>query len=115
MEQRLPSVGLEKIALRKAAALTDLPQSIVDRPKLPAGTATSPRLLDAFLDEMDPRIREWNAEVPNLKRVLDRMPEIGLGLRLFQALHLDEESPSLSPNKDLISILDEAPSLEVVN
>tara|TARA_X000001036_G_scaffold169294_1_gene160244 strand:+ start:1046 stop:2929 length:1884 start_codon:yes stop_codon:yes gene_type:complete len=115
MEQRLPSAGLEKIALRKAAALTNLPQSVVDRPKLPAGTATSPRLLDAFLSEMSPRIREWNAEIPNLKPVLDRMPEIGLGLRLFQALHLDAQSSSFPPNKDLISILDDAPSLGVVN
>ena len=115
MDQRLPLVGLEKIALRKAAALTDLPRSVVDRPKLPAGTATSPRLLDEFLHEMGPRIREWNAEIPALNSVLDGMPEIGLGLRLFQAIHLDPSNSTFAPNKDLISILDEAPPLEVLD
>ena len=115
MEQRLPLVGLEKIALRKAAALTDLPRSVVDRPKLPAGTATSPRLLDEFLHEMGPRIREWNAEIPALNSVLDGMPEIGLGLRLFQAIHLDPSNSTFAPKKDLISILDEAPPLEVLD
>ena len=114
MNQRLTSSGLEKIALRKAAALTDLPQSVVNRPKLPAGTATSPRLLNQFLDEMNPRIREWNAEIPALESVLNRMPDIGLGLRLFQALHLDSQSPTIPFNKDLITILDEAPPLEVL-
>ena len=54
---KLPKTGLEKAALRCASRLTNLPKSITDRPKLPAGTATSPNLYAQFVDEFMPRAK----------------------------------------------------------
>ncbi len=103
--------GLEKIALRKAAALTDLPSSIVDRPKLPAGTATAPRLLAEFLEEMRPRAMEWAEDTPILAPVLRDQPEMAIGLRLFSALHLSGAEPRQSSS--LLDILDDADPVAV--
>lgn len=90
MNQRLPTDGLEKKALRMAASQTSLPESIVSRKKLPAGTATSPTLLTRCLDEYSAQIEEvasrWNFCEPLLRR----QPEIALGLGLFESLHLIE-------------------------
>jgi asparagine synthetase B (glutamine-hydrolysing) len=94
MNQRLPSIGLEKKALRAAASRTSLPRSVVDRKKLPAGTATSPTLLSQCLNEYASQIDEiasrWNFCEPLLRH----QPEIALGLGLFEALHLiDHDQP----------------------
>ena len=94
MNQRLPSIGLEKKALRAAASHTSLPRSVVDRKKLPAGTATSPTLLSQCLNEYASQIDEiasrWNFCEPLLRH----QPEIALGLGLFEALHLiDDDQP----------------------
>ena len=47
----------EKAALRKAAELTKLPAEIVRRPKLPAGRATSPSMLERFLESAARRLK----------------------------------------------------------
>jgi len=80
----------EKLALRAAAALTDLPNSIVKRPKLPAGTATTPTLLNDLLKELRPHAEEWSARYPKLQRILRHQPDMSIGLRLFESLHITD-------------------------
>ena len=88
MDQRLPSKGLEKKALRSAAALTNLPESVVYRKKLPAGTATSPTLLTSCLDEYASQIKEIASKWTVCEKVLNRQPEIALGLGSVSYTHL---------------------------
>ena len=90
MNQRLPSEGLEKKALRKAASLTSLPKSVVERKKLPAGTATSPTLLNSCLNEYSAQIEEISSRWNFCEPLLRHQPEIALGLGLFESLHLIE-------------------------
>ncbi|MBT4059939.1 MAG: asparagine synthase (glutamine-hydrolyzing) [Euryarchaeota archaeon] len=80
----------EKLALRAAAALTDLPSSIVNRPKLPAGTATSPTLLNELLTELRPHANEWAERYSGLQRILKTQPDMSIGLRLFESLHITD-------------------------
>lgn len=89
-EWRLPNVGLEKAALRSAARLTGLPSHITDRPKLPAGTATSPNQLKSFLSEYSNYSQELANHYSNFTRVLQKQPDMALGLGLFEALHIIE-------------------------
>ena len=94
MNQRLPSTGLEKKALRAAASHTSLPRSVVDRKKLPAGTATSPTLLTQCLTQYASQIEEIASRWTFCEPLLRHQPEITLGLGLFEALHLiDYEQP----------------------
>ena len=88
MNQRLPTNGLEKKALRKAASLTSLPNSVVKRKKLPAGTATSPTLLSSCLQEYSSQIEEISSRWAFCEPLLRHQPEIALGLGLFESLHL---------------------------
>ena len=88
MNQRLPTNGLEKKALRKAASLTSLPNSVVTRKKLPAGTATSPTLLNSCLQEYSAQIEEISSRWAFCEPLLRHQPEIALGLGLFESLHL---------------------------
>lgn len=88
MEWRLPHEGEEKAALRAAASLTSLPKHIVRRPKLPAGRATSPRLIDNLLAEFKPLTDELVTRYPLFSGALKTQPEIALGLGLFQAVHI---------------------------
>ena len=88
MNQRLPTNGLEKKALRKAASLTSLPNSVVERKKLPAGTATSPTLLSSCLQEYSAQIQEISSRWAFCEPLLRHQPEIALGLGLFESLHL---------------------------
>ncbi|MDP6326265.1 MAG: asparagine synthase (glutamine-hydrolyzing) [Candidatus Thalassarchaeaceae archaeon] len=80
----------EKLALRAAAALTNLPNSIVKRPKLPAGTATTPTLLNDLLRELRPHADEWSSRHPKLERILRTQPDMAIGLRLFESLHITD-------------------------
>lgn len=82
--------GEEKLALRAAAALTNLPKSIVKRPKLPAGTATTPTLLADILAELRPHATEWATRYPSLQRTLKNQPDMAIGLRLFESLHITD-------------------------
>ncbi len=90
MNQRLPLDGLEKKALRKAASLTSLPRSVVERKKLPAGTATSPTLLRQCLQEYSAQIDTISSRWSFCEPLLRHQPEIALGLGLFESLHLIE-------------------------
>lgn len=78
----------EKAALRKAADLTNLPKDIVRRPKLPAGRATSPSMLEAFLGERSSQIEELLAHYSSWAPVFKGQEELVLGFGLFEALHL---------------------------
>ena len=105
---------LEKRALRSAAALTELPNHIVSRPKLPAGTATSPDLINSIINEIKPNIEEWNSDVPFLSPLLNKMPDIAIGFRLFRSLHLGDDDPQTKLSKGLFEILEDVDSLEWV-
>ena len=96
----------EKLALRAAAALTDLPPEIVSRPKLAAGVATTPTLLAQLLAELRPRAQEWAARHPRLERMLEKQPEMAIGLRLFESLHLVDGGLGRE-GKDLMTLLDD--------
>ena len=78
----------EKAALRKAASLTNLPEEIVYRPKLPAGRATSPRLIEKILDDLNPLVPDYAKRYPDLERELIKQPEICLGMALFESMHI---------------------------
>jgi asparagine synthase (glutamine-hydrolysing) len=88
MEWRLPSNGDEKVALRAAASLTSLPKHIVNRPKLPAGRATSPTLIDNLLVEYKPQTDAIIKRYPLISGALKTQPDIALGLGLFEAVHI---------------------------
>ena len=89
-EWRLPKRGLEKAALRSAARRTALPKSITDRPKLPAGTATSPNQLNSFLTEFGHFTDDLSSNYPEFTKVLQHQPDMAIGLGLFEALHIIE-------------------------
>lgn len=81
----------EKAALRQAADLTRLPKEIVRRPKLPAGRATSPTLLQRFLHERRSQTEELLEHYRPWSAVLQGQEELALGLGLFEALHLNKD------------------------
>ena len=74
--------------MRSAAALTALPKDVVKRPKMPAGRATAPKMLDRFLTEMKPRILELSVRYENLERGLKGQEHTTLGLGLFESMHI---------------------------
>lgn len=80
----------EKAALRKAADLTALPKDIVRRPKLPAGRATSPTMLETFLNDHASTTVALLEYYKPWAPVLKGQEELALGLGLFEALHLNE-------------------------
>jgi len=88
MEWRLPTNLEEKAALRAAADLTKLPKEIVRRPKLPAGRATSPRMIDSLLEELNPYVEEIAKKNKHIEKTLLKQPEIAIGLGLFEAMHI---------------------------
>ena len=81
----------EKAALRKAADLTQLPKEIVRRPKLPAGRATSPSMLEQFLSERRSQTEELLEHYTQWAPALRGQEELALGLGLFESLHLRED------------------------
>ena len=85
MDWRLPDSGEEKVALRAAAQLTSLPKEIVSRPKLPAGRATSPKMIDSLLEELSPYVEKIANRHLGLERALIKQPEIAIGMGLFEA------------------------------
>jgi len=109
LEWRLPEgaiIGQEKAALRCAADLTGLPKEIIHRPKLPAGTATSPTLIRQLLDELEPRAKQIAKNFQGFEKVLARQPDMALGLGLFQAIHI-QDGGRAKPNRQLVDLLDE--------
>ena len=100
------SGGIEKIALREAAALTNLPKDIVHRPKLPAGRATSPAMIDNLLTELKGHAIEYANDIPSISRMFGGQPEISLGLRLFRSMHLVDGGLGRH-GKDLMTLLED--------
>ena len=90
MDWRRSQQREEKAALRRAADLTDLPKDIVRRPKLPAGRATSPTMLNTFLDQYSAQTEELMERYNTWAPALKGQEELSLGLGLFEALHLQE-------------------------
>ena len=88
MHWRLPPSMEEKVALRRAADLTKLPAEIVRRPKLPAGTATSPTLLQNMLLQMDGRAQQIMSKYPFISGAFKDQPDLAIGLGLFEAMHI---------------------------
>ena len=110
MANRLPlnwriSADDEKMALRAAANLTNMPKEIVRRPKLPAGTATSPTLVSQLIEELRPRAVEWASEYGKISKQLHEQPDMAIGVRLFHAMHLTDSSRMRSG--DLLSVLED--------
>ena len=80
----------EKLALRYAANLTDLPKEIVNRPKMPAGTATTPNIMNNLLSELTPHAQDWSDDYGKLAPMLRKQPDMAIGMRLFHAMHLTD-------------------------
>jgi len=97
---------LAKIALREAAAITKLPQTIVSRPKMPAGTLTAPSHLKAVIDEITPHAMEWVNDYGELAPMLIKQPDMAFGIRLFHALHLTEGGQKKG-NNDVFSLVND--------
>ena len=81
----------EKAALRRAADLTDLPKNIVRRPKLPAGRATSPTMLNTFLNDYSAQTEELLERYKTWAPAMKGQEELAIGLGLFEALHLQSD------------------------
>jgi asparagine synthase (glutamine-hydrolysing) len=96
----------EKIALRAAADLTSLPKSIVMRPKMPAGRATSPTMIDDLLNELAGHASEYANDLSALSPLLKSQPDISIGLRLFRSLHLVDGGVGRY-GKDLMTLLED--------
>ena len=103
---RLPENGLEKKALREAANLTNLPKEIVNRPKLPAGRATSPTIIDTWINELKPRANEFALQCDDVGELLVSMPEISIGYGLFVAQHI-LDAGRMKKKKSMVDLLDE--------
>ena len=106
MEWRLPSHGDEKAALRAAASRTSLPKNIVHRPKLPAGRATSPGLIENLLTEFKPQTEAIIQRYPLLAGALKTQPDIALGLGLFEAVHVLDRGAQ-KPTGSALDLLEE--------
>tara|TARA_B100000959_G_scaffold172926_1_gene181044 strand:+ start:6924 stop:8783 length:1860 start_codon:yes stop_codon:yes gene_type:complete len=96
----------EKIALRSAAKLTSLPSEIISRPKMPAGTATTPSMYHALLQELEPHAIEWSEDYGDLAPILKKQPDMAIGIRLFHAIHFTEDGAERS-GKDLMTVIDD--------
>jgi len=106
MDWRLGPQMEEKVALRRAADLTNLPSEIVRRPKLPAGTATAPVMLKQLMSELAPRAKEIAEQSGVFKRVLLDQPDMAIGFGLFNAMHILDGGKS-PKSGDVCSLLDE--------
>ena len=96
----------EKMALRAAADLTSLPKEIIRRPKLPAGTATSPTLVSEIINSLSTRAEDWASEYGVLSKQLLAQPDMAIGMRIFHAMHLTESGPKQRTG-DLLDVLDD--------
>ena len=96
----------EKMALRAAANLTNLPKSIINRPKIPAGTSTTPKILGGLISELTPHALEWAKEYGRLSPILIDQPDMAIGIRLFHALHFTDYSNGLRKG-DVMDLVDD--------
>ena len=102
----LISDSSEKLALREASSYTKLPDSIVNRPKLPAGTATTPELVTSLIEELTPHAMEWSSDYGILAPMLKNQPDMAIGIRLFHSIHLTDE-PRLRSTKSMMDLIDD--------
>ncbi len=102
----LISNSTEKLALREASSLTKLPESIVKRPKLPAGTATTPDLVTSLIEELTPHAMEWSSEYGKLAPMLLDQPDMAIGIRLFHSIHLTDK-PRNRRTKPIMDLLED--------
>ena len=100
------STNVEKVALREAANLTRLPKHIVNRPKLPAGRATSPTMIDNLLNDLQGHAIEYANDIPSISGMFSQQPEISLGLRLFRSMHITDGGVNRY-GKDLMTLLED--------
>jgi hypothetical protein len=105
MKWRL-SADTEKLALREAASLTNLPEITVRRPKLPAGTATAPDLVSALIQDLTPHATEWAKGYGRLSGQLAVQPEMAIGMRLFHSIHLTG-NPQQRATKPIMELLED--------
>ena len=96
----------EKMALREAAKLTNLPNNIIHRPKIPAGTATAPSQISNLINELKPRALEWASEYGNLAPMLRDQPDMAIGLRIFHAMHFTDSKNGMRSGS-LLDVLDD--------
>jgi asparagine synthase (glutamine-hydrolysing) len=111
VSNRLPmnwrlSADTEKLALREAASLTNLPEITVRRPKLPAGTATAPDLVSALIQDLTPHATEWAKGYGRLSGQLAVQPEMAIGMRLFHSIHLTG-NPQQRATKPIMELLED--------
>lgn len=109
MEWRLPPNHEEKAALREAANLTGLPKEIVRRPKMPAGRATSPTMLEMFLKTYSSETQQLVKKYETLSPLFKGQSELALGLGLFEAMHI-VNGGRIKREGDIITLLDEVMS-----
>ncbi|MEE3269838.1 MAG: asparagine synthase (glutamine-hydrolyzing), partial [Candidatus Thermoplasmatota archaeon] len=102
----LISDATEKLALREASTPAGLPESIVQRPKLPAGTATTPDLVTSLIEELTPHAMEWSSDYGKLAPMLIDQPDMAIGIRLFHSIHLTDD-PSARRSKPIMDLLDD--------
>ena len=102
----LISESTEKLALRQASVQTGLPESIVQRPKLPAGTATAPELVTSLIEELTPHAMEWSADYGRLAPMLMDQPDMAIGIRLFHSIHFTDD-PGARRTKPIMDLLDD--------
>ena len=102
----LISESTEKLALRQASVQTGLPESIVQRPKLPAGTATAPELVTSLIEELTPHAMEWSADYGRLAPMLMDQPDMAIGIRLFHSIHFTDD-PGTRRTKPIMDLLDD--------
>ena len=94
------------MALRAAAKLTNLPKKIINRPKVPAGTFTTPKILGGLISELEPHALEWAEDYGRLSPILRSQPDMAIGIRLFHALHFTDYSNGLRKG-DVMDLVDD--------
>jgi asparagine synthase (glutamine-hydrolysing) len=96
----------EKMALRAAAKLTNLPTDIVNRPKVPAGTATTPNIIDELISELKPHALEWASDYGRLSPLLKKQPDMSIGIRIFHAMHFSDRNNG-AKQRSVMDIIDD--------
>ena len=96
----------EKIALRLAASHSRLPRSIIRRPKLPAGTATTPTILQEVYSSSRQIIDSVLVRHSKMASALRSQPDVALGLALFEILHIGPDVVDLA-EQDIWSLFDD--------
>ena len=100
------SPEVEKAALRACRRFDPIAKEIVNRPKLPAGRATSPTMIENLLDELHGHAMQYANDFPQLAGMFNDQPEISLGLRLFRSLHITDGGVGRE-QKDLMTLLED--------